>query len=117
MAESISRRTLLAAAAVPALRLPKKIRVGVAGMEGHTGEIIRPIQGLPDVEFVCASDPDPAKTAKLPPGVTRYTDYRQMLEKERLDVVEFRTAQRNLAHEAFLDIGLWLETRQELLLL
>jgi predicted dehydrogenase len=87
MPESITRRTLLAAAAVPALRLPKRIRVGVAGMEGHVGEIIRPIQGLPDVEFVCASDPDPAKMAKLPAGVTRYSDYRQMLEKERLDVV------------------------------
>jgi predicted dehydrogenase len=87
MPESITRRTLLAAAAVPALRLPKKIRVGVAGMEGHVGEIIRPIQGLPDVEFVCASDPDPRKMAKLPPAVTRYSDYRQMLDKERLDVV------------------------------
>src|SRR5262245_8928043 len=37
--------------------------------------------------------------------------------QERLYTLEFRTTQRNLTHETFLDIGLWLETRQELLLL
>jgi predicted dehydrogenase len=87
MAESITRRSLLAAAAVPVLRLPRKIRIGVAGMEGHVGEILKPIQGLPDVDLISVSDPDPAKMAKLPPGVKRYSDYRPMLENEQLDVV------------------------------
>src|SRR5690348_298629 len=87
MPETITRRSLLAAAAVPALRLPRKIRVGVAGMEGHVSEIIRPIQDLPDVDLISAADPDPGKMAKLAPGVKRYSDYRQMLDKERLDVV------------------------------
>src|SRR5437870_13586633 len=87
MPEFITRRSLLAAAAVPALRLPKKIRIGVAGMEGHVSEILRPIQGLPDVDLISVSDPDPAKMAKLAPGVKRYSDYRQMLDKEQLDVV------------------------------
>jgi predicted dehydrogenase len=87
MLETFTRRSLLAAAAAPALRLPQKIRIGVAGMEGHVGEIIRPIQGLPDAELISASDPDPAKMAKLAPGIKRYADYRQMLEKEQLDVV------------------------------
>ena len=87
MPESITRRSLLAAAAVPALRLPKKIRIGVAGMEGHVGEILKPIQGLPDVDLISVSDPDPAKMAKLPADVKRYSDYRQMLDKEQLDVV------------------------------
>src|SRR2546423_15365727 len=87
MAESITRRSLLAAAAVPALRLPRKIRIGIAGMEGHVSEILRPIQGLPDVELVSVADPDPAKMAKLGAGVKLYSDYRQMLEKEQLDVV------------------------------
>ena len=50
MPEAITRRSLLAAAAVPALRLPKKIRVGVAFMEGHVSEILKPIEGLPDVD-------------------------------------------------------------------
>ena len=87
MPESITRRSLLAAAAVPTLRLPKKIRIGVAFMEGHVGEILKPIEGLPDVELVSVSDPDPAKMAKLAPGIRRYADYRQMLDKEQLDVV------------------------------
>src|SRR5260370_14460915 len=87
MPESITRRSLLAAAAVPALRLPKKIKIGIAGMEGHIGEILNPIQGLPEVELVSASDADPARMAKLAPGVRRYSDYRQMLETERLGLV------------------------------
>jgi predicted dehydrogenase len=87
MPESITRRSLLAAAAVPVLRLPKKIRVGVIGMEGHLGEVLNPIQGLPDVELVCASDSEPARMAKLAPPVRRYSDYRQMLDKEKLDIV------------------------------
>src|SRR5262249_38195110 len=84
---TITRRSLLAAAAVPALRLPKKIRVGIAGMEGHVSEILRPIQGLPDVELVAVSDSNPARMARLDPAVHRYADYRQMLDRERLDVV------------------------------
>src|SRR5437870_13331897 len=87
MPESITRRALLAAAAVPALRLPKKIRVGVAFMEGHVSEIWKPIEGLPDVELAAVADPSPARMAKLAAGVRRYADYRQMLEKEQLDVV------------------------------
>src|ERR1700676_5212097 len=87
MPETITRRSLLAAAAVPALRLPKKIRIGVAGMEGHVGEILKPIQGLPDVDLISVSDPKPAKMAKIPADVKRYADYRQMLDREQLDVV------------------------------
>jgi predicted dehydrogenase len=87
MAETITRRALLAAAAVPALHLPKKIRIGVVGMEGHIGEITGPIQGMPEVELVAVSDDQPARMAKLAPSVRRYADYRQMLDSERLDVV------------------------------
>jgi predicted dehydrogenase len=83
----LTRRSLLAAAAIPALRLPKKIRIGVAGMEGHLAEVLKPIEGLPDVEFVAVADPDPARMAKLAPSVKRYSDYRQMLDKEHLDIV------------------------------
>jgi predicted dehydrogenase len=87
MPASLTRRSLLAAAAVPVLKLPRKIRVGVAYMEGHVSEILNPIRNLPDVELVSAADPDAAKMAKLDPAVHRYADYRQMLEKEQLDVV------------------------------
>lgn len=81
----ITRRSLLAAAA--ALRLPKKIRVGIAGMEGHTGEILSPLKDLPDVELIAVADSNPARMAKLAPSVHRYSDYRQMLDKEKLDIV------------------------------
>lgn len=87
MSEIITRRTLLAAAAAPVLRLPKKIRVGIAGMEGHLGEVLGPIQGLPDVELAAAADAEPARMAKLAPSVRRYSDFRQMLDRERLDIV------------------------------
>src|ERR1700691_3384155 len=87
MPASITRRSLLAAAAVPALKLPRKIRVGVAYIEGHVSEILNPIRNLPDVELVSVSDPDAAKLAKFDPGVHRYADYGQMLDKEQLDVV------------------------------
>src|SRR5262249_2212710 len=36
--------------------------------------------------------------------------------QQRFDVLEFHTAQCKLAHETFLDVGFWLETRQKLLL-
>lgn len=87
MMESITRRSLLAAAAAPVLRLPKKIRIGIAGMEGHIGEILGPLQTLPDVELAAAADAEPARMAKLPASVRRYADFRQMLDRERLDVV------------------------------
>jgi predicted dehydrogenase len=82
----ISRRTMLAAAVVP-LRLPRKIRVGLAGMEGHTGEILTPMKSVPDLELVCVSDPNAKLLEKFPAGVRRYADYRQMLEKEKLDIL------------------------------
>jgi predicted dehydrogenase len=87
MPESMTRRSLLAAAAVPVLRLPRKIRVGVIGMEGHLSEVLEPIKSLPDVELVCVADSDPARMAKLAPAVRRYSDYRGMLDRERIDVV------------------------------
>src|SRR5437899_1134847 len=80
MPDTLTRRSLLAAAAIPALRLPKKIRIGIAGMEGHVSEILKPIEGLPDVELVSVSDSDPARMAKLAPAVRRYSDYIQMLD-------------------------------------
>jgi hypothetical protein len=47
----LSRRALFsgaaasaaAAAAVPVLRLPKKVRIGMIGLDGHTSEILTPL--------------------------------------------------------------------------
>ena len=43
-------------------------------MEGHVSEILKPIEGLPDVELVGVSDPNAARMAKLAAGVRRLID-------------------------------------------
>ncbi len=83
--------TALAAAAEP-VRLPRKVRVAILGFDGHTSEITRPLPRLPDVEVVAVSDPDPKVTARAARNprlaqAKQYTDYRRMIEAEKLDVV------------------------------
>lgn len=86
----ITRRSLLLApaalAAAEAVRLPKKIRVGILGTEGHTNLILGPLDRLPDVEVVAwwAADPNARLRA---PNAKRHTDWRAMLDSEKLDVV------------------------------
>lgn len=94
-----SRRHLLAApaaalapAATAAVRLPRKIRLGLIDIEGHVGEVIRPLPQLPDVEVVAIAHPDAAvaerqkKNPRLA-NAKHYTDYRRMLDAEKLDMV------------------------------
>jgi predicted dehydrogenase len=97
----MSRRAWLGAGAATALsaqraaevvRLPRKVRVGLLGLVGHPGEILNPLPRLPDVEVVAIADPDAKAGAGLSrnprlSGARRYTDYRQMLDREKLDVV------------------------------
>ena len=42
------------------VRLPKKLRLAIIGLEGHIGEILGPLDRLPDVELVAIQDRDPA---------------------------------------------------------
>jgi predicted dehydrogenase len=93
----LSRRSLFTALAAPLaaepLKLSRKIRVAIIGLEGHTGEITGPLPSLPDVEIVAVSDPDTvslkrfiqshAALAKARP----YADYSSMLDAETLDLV------------------------------
>ncbi len=72
---ALSRRSLLAGAA-PALmaaplRLPQKVRVALIGRDGHTGEVTKPLPQLPDVELI----------------KREYPHWREMLDKEKPDVV------------------------------
>ena len=81
---------MLAAAPVP-LRLPRKVRLGVLGLEGHIGEILDPLPLLPDVELVAIADPDTnllASVARRPAAARarQYADYRKLLEREPLDM-------------------------------
>lgn len=94
----LSRRSWLASAASAALaqepgrtvRLPRKVRLALVGLEGHTGEILQPLARLPEVELVAVCDPDGERLkrtfANRRPEVRRYTDLERLLETETLDV-------------------------------
>jgi predicted dehydrogenase len=94
----MTRRTLLAAAgaamqaaSAEPVRLPRSIRLGIIGFDGHAGEITGPLPELPDVEVVAIADANPgvlarqAKNPRLAPA-HQYSDYRELLAKEQLDV-------------------------------
>lgn len=100
-----TRRQLLAgsaaaamAATAPEIRLPRKIRLGLLDLEGHVGEVLKPLPRLPDVEVVAIAHPDPATVQKLVKGNPRLTpakyfhDWRRMLDEARLDMVSVCTA-------------------------
>lgn len=108
MHEPINRRSLLAGsllAAQPAylaaqaarrvlapLRLPRKVRLGLIGLEGHIADVLGPLASLPDVELVAIASEDPkamAEVAKNPSAAAahQYKDYRSLLDHEKLDMV------------------------------
>ena len=94
----ISRRTWMAglplaqqvARAAESIKLPRKVRIALIGVEGHTGEILNNLKSAPDVEFVAVADPDTKGTARVAKGalagMRQYTNYRQLLDREKLDV-------------------------------
>jgi predicted dehydrogenase len=84
----------LAAAAAPSdpIRLPRRLRVAILGLDGHTGEIVDKVPQLPDIEIVAVSDADSKALAKFmaKPQLSKakaYADARQMLDHEKLDLV------------------------------
>ncbi|MCS7024568.1 MAG: Gfo/Idh/MocA family oxidoreductase [Bryobacteraceae bacterium] len=87
----------LAPAATAAIRLPSKVRLGLLDLEGHVGEVIRPLEQLPDVEVVAIAHASAATVHKHQAANPRlasakhYTDYRRMLESEKLDIVSVCT--------------------------
>lgn len=79
------------ALAAEPIKLPRKIRVAILGLQGHTGEIAAHLKQLPDVEVVAVSDSDASALEKFTrhPGLgqaRRYPDYRHLLDAEKLDV-------------------------------
>jgi predicted dehydrogenase len=81
----MNRRTFLAAPLAFAVRLPRKVRVAMIGLEGHSAIVLDALKDLPQVELAAFYDPDPKRGAKL--AAKRYTDWRDLLDKERLDVI------------------------------
>jgi predicted dehydrogenase len=95
---SLSRRSWLAAGAAVLgaqeasgpVRLPRKVRLALIGLDGHTGEILRPLPRLPDVELVAVCDPDGERLARafrsFQPPPRQYTDPERLLAAEKLDM-------------------------------
>lgn len=79
-------------AAEEPFRYPKKIRVGLVSLIGHSGTVLKEMPRMPDVEVVAFADPDPdqqaqAKRNPLLKNARMYTSYAEMFDREReLDV-------------------------------
>jgi predicted dehydrogenase len=99
-----SRRALLAGTlgsalmaqvdTAPEVRLPRKIRLALAGFDGHPEEILRVLPQLPDVELVAVaseeSDPEAQANAlknRYVAKARRYDTLAQLLGAETLDMV------------------------------
>ncbi len=94
----LSRRTLVTGAALATqlaarqiVRLPRKIRVALIGLEGHISEILDPMDRLPDLQLVAIQDADPQRVAQVSEGkhasgARRYSDWRELLNNENLDI-------------------------------
>jgi predicted dehydrogenase len=97
--QTLSRRSWMAGAALASqaavhetMRLPKKVRLAIIGLEGHIGEILDPMDRLPDVELAAVWDRDPKAahdftTGKHGAGARAYPDWRDLLDREKLDMV------------------------------
>lgn len=68
------------------VRLPRKIRIGLIGLDGHYYEITGALPRIPDAELVAVADPAGATRPQFA-SIRRYKDYREMLDREQLDVV------------------------------
>jgi predicted dehydrogenase len=73
--------------AAMAVRLPRKVRLAIVGLDGHTNEFVTPLKDLPDVELAAYAADQPGKFG----GAKHYTDYRRMLDREKPDVVGVAT--------------------------
>lgn len=62
-------------------------RAAVIGLGDISGTHISAIRNNPNIMLAAVCDTDEAKRAEAPEGAAFYTDYGEMLERERLDVV------------------------------
>ena len=74
------------------VRLPKKVRLALIGLEGHISEILDPMDRLPDLQLAAVQDPDPrlvrtVAEGKHGAGARQYRDWRELLNRESLDMV------------------------------
>jgi predicted dehydrogenase len=90
-----SSQSLLGQAALSRpIRLPRKVKLGMIGFDGHPEEVIRHLPRLPDVELVAyaVDGTDPAALAsnrknRAVQQARGFDTYESLLESEKLDVV------------------------------
>lgn len=73
------------------VRLPKKLRVAIIGLEGHIGEILGPLDRLPDLELAAIQDRDPSRIqqvlrSKHAEHARPYAKWQDLLDSEKLDI-------------------------------
>lgn len=88
---------ITAAAALPVrsfavVRFPETIRIGLIGIEQHYSDITSATKSIPNLQFTAICDPTESrvKSAARNPvfgKAATYTDYREMLRTQKLDVV------------------------------
>jgi len=95
----VSRRAWIAGAAMAAqganqqiVKLPQQLKVAIIGLEGHIGEILGPLDRLPDVELVAIQDRDPSRMREVAGSkhgahARQYGKWQDLLDVEKLDVV------------------------------
>lgn len=93
---TLTRRSVLAgvaaAASAQTLQLPKRIRVAIIGLEGHPGEITKPLNDIPGLDIVAIAADERTAIDRFTRGKPRlanvkaYDDYRRMLDTEKPDV-------------------------------
>jgi predicted dehydrogenase len=74
------------------LRLPREVRVAIVGLEGHYSEILSVAGMCPQIRVTAVSDGDADVLRKAASNAvmkqsTAYSDYRSLLDREKLDVV------------------------------
>jgi predicted dehydrogenase len=79
------------AAVTTPVRLPRKVRLAILGLDGHTSEILDPLKRLPDVELVAISDPSREVRRKFVAhraysSVAAYEDPQELLRKSKPDI-------------------------------
>jgi predicted dehydrogenase len=72
------------------VRLPQRVRLAIIGLEGHTGEILGPMEHLPDVDLVAIQDRNPALMDEVRgkhASARTYRNWHELLDREKLDMV------------------------------
>lgn len=88
---SLTRRALLATAALPALSAQRTLRLGLLGTVGHPGEILGVLAKTPHVRLMAISEDDPSLLARMRRNESYkearfYASAEELLAKETLDI-------------------------------